>query len=119
MLISENVRVNTEMIQSVLLKSTQAEQRAIKRDKQHDQRDVRESLRGFNLTPYFPASSLTILNEFMSNKDGDFQQKKEEFERYLNSVATVVYDMDNFCAALLKTLFNKNFIKTHRWPTSE
>lgn len=87
-----------------------------KRQKAHMQQD---SSKKFDISPYFPLSSLALLEDFMSNVHNDFKEKKDAFEVYLNSIATMDHDMDTFSAALLRVLFTKDFIRDHRWPTSE
>ena len=83
------------------------------------ERDVRESVQRFNILPYFPITSLVVLEDFLSNDDQNFKEKKEEFETYIYSVCYLATDMDSFCAGLLKTLFRKHFIRDHRWPSTE
>ena len=118
-LLSENGRSNTDMLQTLMLKVTNLEERNKKQEERQEIIDVKESLRSVDITPYFPISSVTLINEFMSNRDGNFQQRKDEFEGYLNSCSTLVFDMESFSAGLLRSLFKKNFIRDHRWPTSE
>lgn len=107
------------MLQSALYKIVKIEERTERIEKKQQERDARDSAKTFNIFGYFPASSVEIINDFISNKDGDFKEKKEAFECYLNCVTTMDPDMDSFSAALLKVLFTKAFIRDHRWPTSE
>lgn len=83
------------------------------------EREVREAVDRFNILPYFPVSSLVVLEDFLSNDDRNFVAKKLEFETYIYSVCSLATDLDSFCAGLLKTLFRKDFIRDHRWPSTE
>ena len=107
------------MLSTLTLKVSRVDERTLRIEKAIEERNKREAIRRFNLAPYFPISSLTILGDFLSNSEGNFTEKKEEFEVYLNSCCTLVLDMDNFSARLLKTLFRKDFIRDHRWPSVE
>lgn len=119
MIVSENGRSHTDVLQNVLLKATRTEERTIRIEEKLIEREVRESVKRFNILPYFPVTSLAVLEDFLSNNEHNFTEKKLEFETYLYSVCSDASDMDSFCAGLLKTLFRKNFIMTHRWPSTE
>lgn len=116
---SEGGRAHINVLQTVLLKITNVEERILSMEKKQKEQVVRDAQKKFDINPYFPAASMTILNDFMSNKDGNFKEKKDEFEVYLNSIGTLDNDMDTFSAGLLKVLFTKEFIRDHRFPTSE
>lgn len=107
------------MLQNVVLKVCNVDERTKRIETKIDEQGRRDSIERINILEFFPVSSLVILQEFMSNSDGNFKAKKEEFEGYLYSVCTLALDMDNFCSNLLKTLFRKEFIRDHRWPTTE
>ena len=116
---SENGRGHTDMLQTIVLKVTNIDDRTLNIEKKFQEREVRERVERFNILPYFPVSSLAVLEDFLSNDDGNFKEKKEEFETYIYSVCSLSTDMDTFCASLLKTLFRKDFIREHRWPSTE
>ena len=116
---TDNGRAHTTMLQTILMKVTKTEERTRILEENDKEREIRGKVERFNIKPYFPATSLTLIEDFLSNKDGNFKEKKEEFEVYLYSVCTLDMDMDSFCAGLLKILFKKDFIRDHRWPTSE
>ena len=118
-LVNENGRANTDILKTILLKVTNNEERTKRIEVAMKERELRDSVERFNIKPYFPATSLAIMEDFLSNNENNFKEKKEEFEVYLNSCSTLELDMDNFCAHLLKTLFRKDFIRDHRWPTTE
>lgn len=101
------------------MKISEVDERSRKTEKRQSKLDAKQAVEGFNLRPYFPITSLTLLNDFISNSDGKFIEKKDEFFEYLNSVSNLDSDMDAFCAGLLKVLFSKDFIRTHRWPSNE
>lgn len=116
---NENGRGHTSMLQTILLKVSAIDDRTKALEEKERERELRQTVERFNIAPYFPATSLTLMEDFMSNHDKNFKQKKEEFEIYLYSCCTLDYDMDTFCSRLLKTLFKKDFIRDYRWPTSE
>lgn len=116
---SESGRGNTNILQTILLKVSQIDERTKRQEEREKEREVQSTLERFNISPYFPATSLTIIEDFMGNKEGNFKLKKEEFETYLYSVCTLDYNMDNFCSKLLNALFRKFFIRDHRWPSTE
>lgn len=101
------------------MKVTQIDGRTKSLEEKDRERELRSTIERFNIQPYFPATSLTVIEDFISNKEGNFKEKKEEFEVYINAVCTLDYDMDNFCSGLLKILFRKHFIRDHRWPSTE
>lgn len=117
--LTENGRSHSDMMQTILLKVSNLEESSIKAEKRQKKLDELSVVKRVNLAPYFPISSLSVLFDFLSNKDGLFKERKEEFECYLNSCALTVPDMDTFSAHLLKILFTKSFIRDHRWPTTE
>lgn len=140
-IVSENGRGHTDLLQNVLNKSTKTEERTTKIEEQLRKRELRESIERINILAYFPVTSLAALEDFLSNDDKNFKvfffsildffftcnqllhffikEKKEEFETYLYAVCSMATDIDSFCAGLLKTLFRKYFIRDHRWPTTE
>lgn len=118
-MVTENGRGHTDFLQSILLKVTKIDERTKKLEDDAQKRDLRDQAQRFNIMPYFPVSSLVVLEDFMSNDEQNFKEKKGEFETYIYSVCSVSADMDTFCAGLLKILFRKEFIRTHRWPTTE
>lgn len=101
------------------MKVSRIDERTTNLERIEEERHVQETVKKFNINPYFPATSLTVMEDFISNDDQNFQEKKEAFEVYLYSVCTLDYDMDSFVAGLLKILFSKDFIRDHRWPSSE
>ena len=116
---SESGRGNTDVLQNILMRVTSIDERTLKIEKSIEEREVREKVKRFDINPYFPISSLAVLEDFLSNDDQNYKEKKEEFETYLYSVCSTTNDMDTFCAGLLKILFRKDFIREHRWPTTE
>lgn len=117
---TENRRMQTELLQTILLKLTKMEEKVENIEKKQIESEKRNSKGNFDITPYFPISSLAVLSDFMSNTDGNFKEKKDEFVDYLNSVSDMdCDDLDNFSSKLLSSLFTKKFIRTHRWPSSE
>lgn len=118
-IVSENGRGHTELLQNILHKSTKVDERTINIDERLLALEKRELLVRINILAYFPVSSLTVLEDFLSNDEQNFKEKKEEFETYLYSVCSLATDMDSFCSKLLNTLFRKSFIRDHRWPTTE
>ena len=101
------------------MKVTKTEERTKVLEDKERERDLRGTVQRFDIKPYFPATSITLMRDFLSNDEGNFKEKKEEFEIYLYSCCSLEMDMDNFCAGLLKVLFRKSFIRDHRWPTLE
>lgn len=106
------------MLQIILAKVTSIDERVQKLEKKQEE-DRKEANKGIDINAYFPITSLTVLGDFLSNKDGLFKERKDAFEGYLNSVCYDEEDLDLFCAGLLKSLFSKDFICNHRFPTSE
>lgn len=115
----ENGRGHTDLLQNILMKVTKTEDRTIRIEENLRKRELRETVNRFNILPYFPVTSLAVLEDFLSNDDKNFKDKKEEFEVYIYSVCSLSSDMDTFCAGLLKILFRKDFIREHRWPSTE
>lgn len=107
------------MLKTILMRVNKIDDRTLNIESSLKEKEVRENVVRFNITPYFPVSSLTLLDDFLGNADGNFKEKKEEFEVYLYSCSTLDSDLDSFCAGLLKTLFRKQFIRDHRWPSTE
>ena len=116
---TEGGRAHTNLLQTILKKVQEIDERTANIEREQKERKMKESLNKFDIRPYFPMSSLTILNDFLSNEDNDFKDKKDAFEVYLNSISSLDPDLDTFSAGLLKALFRTAFIRDHRWPTSE
>lgn len=116
---TENGRAHTDMLATIMMRVSRIDDRTLNLEKKMDEQERSKKLKRFDISPYFPISSMVVLNDFLSNKDGNFTEKKEEFEKYLYSCCSLVMDMDNFSAGLLKTLFTKEFIRDHRWPSTE
>lgn len=115
----ESGRANTSVMQTILKKINNIEERTTIIEKRQRAQMLQDMSKKFNVAPYFPCSSPALIDDFMSNAENNFKEKKDAFEVYLNSVGTMDPDMDSFSAGLLKTLFTKDFIRDHRWPTSE
>lgn len=76
--------------------------------------DMRRSL---NIDTYFPIKTDTDMARFLDKTDGQFQAKREEFENFFYcSVTNNLKSKRPFETHLLATLFDREYIKSHKWP---
>lgn len=76
------------------MKVTKTDERTRILEEKEKERELRGAVKRFNLKPYFPATSITLIEDFISNKEGNFTEKKEEFEVYLYSCCSLDMDID-------------------------
>ena len=67
-----------------------------------------------DLSQFFPLQSHEPLLEFMNRGHEDWNLRRKGFYHLL--FTTVTKSQKKFAAALLHTLFTRNFIRKHRWP---
>ena len=67
----------------------------------------------------FPAKSSDDLLEFMSNKDGKFDDRRLALEKLLLTVCNPQGENKQriFNDALINVLFSREYYTTHQWPT--
>lgn len=67
-----------------------------------------------DLSDFFPLENDEALERFMDKTHEDWEARKFGFYHLL--FTTVTKQKKKFAAALLHTIFSRNFIATHRWP---
>ena len=72
-----------------------------------------------DMQPYFPCSSTKTLNDFLSNADGGYEQRRKSFEFMLYGVVTTTTNKRLFQDALMSCLFTRPYVNTHKWPCTE
>ena len=71
-----------------------------------------------DLQPFFPCTSNQTLLTFMSNSDGQYERRRKALESLLYSIATSNNSSKrSFSDALFHSLFARNYILQHQWPT--
>lgn len=70
-----------------------------------------------NIDNFFPIKDDAQLEKFLDKSDGDFQVRRDEFEHYLYCHVTRNLKLKRpFETDLLSTVFNRDYISSHRWP---
>lgn len=70
-----------------------------------------------DINEFFPIKSLPHLDQFLNKLDGQFHQRREEFENLLYCNVTKTIKLKRpFEAALLSSLFTREFLSSHKWP---
>ena len=68
---------------------------------------------------YFPAKNNDMLMQSMSNEDGQFDEKRKQFEYMLYTcITTQKTQKQPFGDALKNLIFSRNYVSTHRWPSA-
>ena len=68
---------------------------------------------------HFPLKDSQALSQFMSNDDGTFKEKRTQFEFMLYNAATKHRSHQRQFGESLKTiLFSREYVSTHRWPST-
>ena len=71
-----------------------------------------------DISKYFPLKSNADLMEFLSDEEGTFEAKKKQFKYMLYTCVTNQKTQKRqFGEALKTTVFSRNYVTTHRWPT--
>ena len=69
---------------------------------------------------YFPATSTELILEFLSDDDGKFHLRRDAFEAYLSGVADPTGTNSRlFSDSLIELLFDRNYVKSHKWAGSK
>ena len=73
--------------------------------------------REVNIDNFFPVKEDAQLERFLDKTDGQFQARRDEFEFFLYCNVTKNMKLKRpFENALIATLFNRDYISSHRWP---
>ena len=79
---------------------------------------------GVEISAFFPIKNDQDMNKFLSNDDGKFDLRAAEFETMLYGAFNPITNPDltqnsgTFTNALIGALFSREYIDTHRWPTT-
>ena len=69
---------------------------------------------------YFPAKDNTMIHNFLSDEDGNFHAKRKQFEYMLYTCITSQKSQKRpFGEALKNTIFSRQYVSTHRWPSAK
>ena len=72
-----------------------------------------------DISLYFPIKDNEMIHNFMSDVDGTFNEKRRQFEFLMYSTVTNQKSMKRaFGESLKSTLFTREYVATHRWPTA-
>lgn len=86
--------------------------------------ELKEDMRLYNyhmkmetvdISETFPLKDLESLEKFMDRTDEEWPRKRKAFHHLL---FTTISDKQNrFAGALLQTLFSRDFVSNHKWPS--
>lgn len=69
---------------------------------------------------YFPVKCNKLVEEFLSNSDGCFEERSNAFAALLSTVADPTgKDMRAFSKALKELLFDREYMTTHKWALTK
>ena len=72
-----------------------------------------------DISGYFPIRNNEMIYAFLSNEDGTLEEKKKLFEYMMYTSVTTLKTMKRaFGESLKTTLFSREYIATHRWPSA-
>ena len=72
-----------------------------------------------DITDFFPIKDNGSIREFLSNEDGNFKERRKQFEFLLYDVSSKQKThQKQFGEALKKLLFTRDYVSSHRWPNA-
>ena len=71
-----------------------------------------------DLQPFFPCSDNEVLRSFLSNTDGLYEKRRRALDSFLFSIVTSNNSKKRlFSDALFHSLFSRDYILNHLWPS--
>ena len=70
-----------------------------------------------NIDDYIPIKTDSQLRQFLDKADGQFHDRREEFENYIYCCVTKNIRIKRpFENHLLAAVFDREYIRSHKWP---